>query len=271
VGSTKSKSNEEDVTCNSDDSETTTDGWVLKINSSGVKVWDESFGNDAKNDAIYCIKRLHDGSYIMAGEFGSTADPSTLQDFYVIKFQLKDCDPPTNLDASSGGSCIIVFDWDGTSCSYLLKYKKTGTSTWTEVTVSDSEYETPELAPGDYTWGVRAKCSPDYTSSLVTSSSNFTACRIGIENAGGEKPQLSVFPNPSNGSFRAMLSLPGIESQEAYIELFELEGRLAYSFVRLVENEVLDHQIGANSLPVGSYILKVTVGSKNYRSLIAIQ
>jgi hypothetical protein len=275
VGSTKLKSNEEDVTCNSDDSETTTDGWVLKINSSGVKVWDESFGNDAKDDAIYSIKRLHDGSYIMAGETESNAVPSELQDFYVVKFQLSDCDAPTGL-SSPTVECHAYLSWDVVDCvhEYVLRYKKTTASVYTTVDPATSPYTVNGTSGGNnYVWGVRARCSPDQESSW-TQGAGFTIgpCRIGAENNNAaDFNQLMVYPNPVDEVLRITLQSDIVLTGLASVKLLEPAGRIVNASESIIESGLLELEMAVGALPRGFYFLIVTIDSKSYRAVVAAQ
>lgn len=43
-----------------------TDGWVVKLDSSGSKIWSRTFGGTG-NDVFYCVRQTGDGGYIVAG------------------------------------------------------------------------------------------------------------------------------------------------------------------------------------------------------------
>lgn len=275
VGSTKSKSNEEDVTCNSDDSETTTDGWVLKINSSGVYIWDESFGNDAKNDAIYTIKRLHDGSYIMSGEY----DNGDLgQDFYVIKFQFEDCAEPTGLSRTTNG-CHAYLSWDVVNCvyEYELIYKKSGEANWHSVLLATSPYTLDGYSGGtnnNYSWGVRAWCSPDEASSFATGNPfSISTCRMSSDDGenGRGFDTLSIYPNPTDGLFEVTLQLEDVSSATALIQLFEQTGRLTYSSEADITDGIMEVELDGRGLAQGFYFLSISISGNSYHSIVLVQ
>jgi hypothetical protein len=270
VGSTKSS--DQQVSCNSDESETYLDGWVLKINSSGAKEWDESFGNDNEDEAIHNIKRLYDGSYVMAGEFGAGADD---QDFYVIKFQLNDCDAPTGL-SSPTVECHAYLSWDVVDCvhEYVLRYKKTTASVYTTVDPATSPYTVNGTSGGNnYVWGVRARCSPDQESSW-TQGTGFTIgpCRLGVENNNvTDLNRLIVYPNPVDEvlkiTFQSDIVLTGIAS----VELFEPAGRIVNSTESIIESGLLELELDVGALPRGFYFLNVIIDGNGYHTVVAIQ
>jgi len=87
VGNTASKGN--DVSCNNECSTCyTRDAWILKLNTSGGRVWEEPLGG-LYNDEAHCIKELDDGYFVIAGEYGTGLTED--QEFYVAKFDLDDC------------------------------------------------------------------------------------------------------------------------------------------------------------------------------------
>ncbi len=252
VGSTKSS--DEQVSCNSDGTETYLDGWVLKINSSGAIEWDESFGNYNENDAIYTIKQLHDGSYIMAGEFGAGTDD---QDFYVIKFQLEDM-----------ADCVY---------EYELIYKKTGEANWHSVLPVTSPYTLDGYSGGtnnNYSWGVRAWCSPGEASSFATGNPfSISTCRLA--NNAGENVEgfntLAIYPNPSDGLFKVILQLDDASGTTAFIELFEPTGRIKYSSALEITEGIMEVELDGRGLAHGFYYLSLSFPENSYHGMVLIQ
>lgn len=100
VGYTYSPSGDHEVTCNHSTADSS-DVWILKTNTSGTKLWDESLGGD-RHDQAHSIKRVLDGSYVIAGETGTVSSPIN-QNIYVVKFELTSCIAPTGLTATPSG------------------------------------------------------------------------------------------------------------------------------------------------------------------------
>lgn len=133
AGSVKSKAN--DVTCNNGGAGNFTfDAWLLKLDTSGAKQWDQSLGG-VYNDEAHSIKELWDGSYVMAGEFGTDLNgENNGQNVYVVRFELDDC--PVRLQQQNPSQTSKKFlsiypnPIDGsTKISLRLPEKLNGTST----------------------------------------------------------------------------------------------------------------------------------------------
>lgn len=272
AGNSKSPTANYDITCNNDaNSPYTSDAWLLKLNSYGGVAWDASLG-DVLDDEFHSIKQVDDGSFVVAGEFGTGANYD-LQNFYVVKFELANCPAPTNLTATGASNCKITFDWDASICAqtYLLRYRKVGTSSWTNQTTTASTFTTPNPVPaGDYEWNVRAKCSPNVTSSLATASSNVTACRIGFESTDSDNQVLSVYPNPSAGVFNISLILTSEISEFTRVDIVDIVGNLVASLPISLVNGIVVQQLFIN-LPSGFYSLKMKVSGRNYQVKLFIQ
>lgn len=89
VGSTGSATGNDDVTRNFDTSDPyTTEIWLLKVSSTGVIEWDQSLGG-SQNDAGYSIEAVWDGSYIITGALGTSANS---HDLVVFKISLDECE-----------------------------------------------------------------------------------------------------------------------------------------------------------------------------------
>ena len=58
------------------------DFWVLKLDGSGNKVWDKTFG-DSKDDGANSIVQTSDGGYAVAG--GTRSKGAGAWDFWIIK------------------------------------------------------------------------------------------------------------------------------------------------------------------------------------------
>jgi hypothetical protein len=72
------------------------DVYVLKLDTTGTKVWEKTFGG-SYDDRAYCIQQTSDGGYIVAGY---TWSPSEWEDVYILK-----------LDASGNKLWEKTFRW----------------------------------------------------------------------------------------------------------------------------------------------------------------
>jgi hypothetical protein len=152
----------------------------------------------------------------------------------------------------------------------VLRYKKTGTSNWVTESVDGTDFTTEEVDEEDYEWGVRAKCSPNVTSSLVVASSNFTACtRIGVESSSSER--LVAYPNPSDGSFHISFTCSSEISLATTINIKDYAGRIVETIPVTIENGVLDFKHSLGDIPPGFYFIHLVVTGIVYQEKLIIQ
>lgn len=88
---------------------------------------------------------------------------------------------PTGLNASSVGTTTATLGWDAVSnASYNLRYRPTGTTTWTDVSVSGTSTNLTGLTSDtQYEAQVRSEC-PDSSTSAYSASVNFTTGTISL-------------------------------------------------------------------------------------------
>jgi hypothetical protein len=270
----ETKSNDYDVTCNHNDPDTYSDAWLMKINEDGEWQWSESFGGEF-DDYWRSIKQLDDGTFIMAGSKGSTADPSEGQDFYVIKFHLASCDAPENLVVEDVDGCEATLTWDMEECvpAYKLKIRKNTSGTWDHLI---NPATSPYIFEGDpgytYKWRVEALCSPDEISDHAngTDFSLATCNKIGL-NDGKEPDDLyRIYPNPSSGSFEVALLFLAEQDQTANIEVLNHFGQAVDASSVTVTNGLIRYSLANTALPSGIYVVRVIANGKAYRMKVAL-
>ncbi|WP_022826226.1 T9SS type A sorting domain-containing protein [Hymenobacter norwichensis] len=83
-----------------------TDYWVLKLDASGTKQWDRTFGGSG-NDLLRCAQQTADGGYVLGGYSNSGLDGDKTQagqgqqDYWVLKL---DASGTTQWDRTYGGT-----------------------------------------------------------------------------------------------------------------------------------------------------------------------
>jgi hypothetical protein len=60
------------------------DAWVIKLDSSGNRAWQKTFGGTGSNDAAYCVVQNGDGDYYLAGWTDSYGVGGSI-DYWIIK------------------------------------------------------------------------------------------------------------------------------------------------------------------------------------------
>lgn len=87
---------------------------------------------------------------------------------------------------------------------------------------------------------------------------------LGVNNVGGTSNDFSLYPNPNNGSFTLTGSLDAMSNNEISIEVSNVLGQVVYMGNATLNNGKVNEQVLlGNSLPEGSYILRVNSGTKN--------
>ncbi|MBX7243092.1 MAG: T9SS type A sorting domain-containing protein, partial [Bacteroidia bacterium] len=101
---------------------------------------------------------------------------------------------------------------------------------------------------------LNVRLTPD-TDDLITDEENNTL-DIALE------PGISVYPNPNNGAFT--VSLSKLSESSAWVEVVNMLGQVLYSQEVTTENGMMNHEINLeNSLPVGTYLVRVKSSDKN--------
>ncbi|MEO5674794.1 MAG: T9SS type A sorting domain-containing protein, partial [Chitinophagales bacterium] len=248
----------------------TSDIWLGKVNrNTGVLEWNESLG-DIGGDGAYSIKRVPDGSYVVAGyDSFPISDNHGLYDFYVVKFELTDCSQPTGLSASSPACSTITFSWSGNGCdpSYQLQFRR-GAGMWQVINTTATSYTASGLTSGTYSWKVSTKCSPNVYSAFKAPSSGFSlSCKEG-ELLSEESNSLTVYPNPADNSTQVTIQTDG---SLAILSLSTLEGIQVYQSKIPVLNGLLERTIDLSTLTNGFYALRITINGNTSYNKLAVQ
>ncbi|MBS1656531.1 MAG: T9SS type A sorting domain-containing protein [Bacteroidetes bacterium] len=270
------------VECNHYDcNETLTeDIWLAKINpENGDLDWEESLG-EAGNQGAYSIKRLHDGAYMVVGY--TSVDEESEIDFYIVKFELTaTCLPPEELDVDLTTYCATL-SWTMDPCvpQYDLKYKE-GNGAFQLITDVTSPYiftNTSNNAIDDFSWGVRARCSPGELSSYTLGDNfsisycgsnpvNCTTCTGKFTNVQLQQAHsLISYPNPSDGAFRFSLHLSSSFDEFATIEVLDPAEKVLFSSITPITNGLIEQRISVQELPSGFYLLRVTIDGMTYKN-----
>jgi len=70
--------------------DTTTDIFLLKLNSSGTLQWVKTFGQDDESEEGHSVRKTSDGGYIVAGHTSETSSGMSASDVFLWKFNSSD-------------------------------------------------------------------------------------------------------------------------------------------------------------------------------------
>ena len=83
------------------------------------------------------------------------------------------------------------------------------------------------------------------------------------------RTDISVYPNPSNGTFT--LELKSVQSQNFDVKIYNSLGVAVYQQLNVAANNKYSREIGSGDLPEGIYTLTVTGKDTNYIKKIVIR
>jgi hypothetical protein len=175
---------------------------------------------------------------------------------------IKSCAAPTNMSAGSITKSSAVISWNAAACAnrYNLQYKKTGTSTWTTVSVTTPPYTITGLAKKTkYDYRAQTVCTADGTStSSYTSTKTFTTLAVRDESlteTPGLLADISVYPNPATNHFTIQINCSS--GAPAAVSIYNLVGELMWTArTELTEGSNLI-EVDANALTQGVYLILV--------------
>ncbi|MCY7410970.1 MAG: T9SS type A sorting domain-containing protein [Chitinophagales bacterium] len=167
---------------------------------------------------------------------------------------------------------------------YKLEYKRLTAGTWTVVDYATSPvvvHNNSSIGLNVFEWRVTAYCSPNNSS--ATPGSNFsiphctqtlynctTCLRLADDEIENYSNLLSVYPNPTDGSFKVLFQTPDQYNGSCIIEILDQAGKAISSSTLPIENGLLDKQMKIN-LASGFYWVKVIVDFKVFRTKLILQ
>jgi hypothetical protein len=250
------------------------DYWMVKIDGSGNKQWDERFGTDIYDECDDIIQ-TSDGGYLLGGETSGGANGDKTQpdwgqdDYWIIKTAADIppvCEVPIGTVASNIKATSAKVAWDIVSGAqtYNVRYRITGTVSWTKVASVLNSKKIQGLSPStEYDWQVKSVCDPlTNFSSDWSATQNFTTKSLKMEGENSEE-EISgkIYPNPFTSSTMILFSLR--ENSHATLELFDLTGRRIKMLLdRNLETGDYKVELNRDQLATGIYFLKLSVNEQ---------
>lgn len=145
------------------------DGYVVKTNSYGKKIWENYFGGDL-DDGLRDIKETQDGGFVAVGYTYSFSSESLRSDAYLVKvnsggnllwyktFDEGGSEVANSILVTAGGGFILVGTSDdldiGSRKMYLVRTDREGNKSWSRMygigTYQDTAYSMTEASNGDF-------------------------------------------------------------------------------------------------------------------------
>ena len=175
---------------------------------------------------------------------GATAGWSTKQ------ATTKVCTTPVNSAVSIINSTSVIVSWTAlcSSNSFLVIYKKVGTTQWSQVSTSLTTVTLNNLMPSTtYEYKIKAVCTGG--ASAYSSLLNFTTPLIKQESNSAGIFQMEVFPNPTSGVFNVVLNTHSLNFS---LEVTNLLGQKIW--INESNNATVQIDLG-NQIASGIYLL----------------
>ncbi|HEX8349386.1 MAG TPA: T9SS type A sorting domain-containing protein [Hymenobacter sp.] len=216
------------------------DYWVVKLDATGSKVWDRTFGGSG-DDYLRALQPTPDGGFLLGGESksGISGDKSQVNqgnyDYWVVKI---DANGNKAWDRTLGGAAV----------EYCLAVQPTRDGGYVLGGLSNSGVggDKTQASQGDY----------DYWTIKLGGTVTTTASSV-------DKQVLSVYPNPAHGRFTVRMP------KHANLRLSLLDGTGHLVLTQLLSASPVDVPVEIGQQPVGLYLLRLE-GPNGYLSTARI-
>ncbi|MBK0403512.1 T9SS type A sorting domain-containing protein [Adhaeribacter sp. BT258] len=220
------------------------DFWVLKLNATGNKIWDRTYGGSGCEGGG--IIQIADGTYILSG-------PS---------------DSGISIDKTQASR--------GETDTWLLKLDSSGNKTW-DKTLGGTEEDFMSVFQQTFDGGYIIGGSSDSPISgdktqAPKGDRDFWVIKIGGNPLGIKEPEtnfaISISPNPNQGKFTLQLS--NLTAPKAEVTVSDMLGRVVLQQELNVSNNQLSEEL---SLPhaKGMYLLQVKAGEQLLTRKIVVE
>lgn len=222
-----------------------TDIWLLKLDATGNKVWDKSFGGNS-NEGLAAIKPTSDGGYMLGASSSSSSGGDKSQnsqggqDFWLVK-----------LDANFNKV------WD----------KTIGSSG------SDGLIGAEQTSDGGYVLAGEAYGGPSGDKSQNAKGDvDYWIVKLGAQISSTDEPQkdfaISIFPNPNRGKFNLQLS--NLTSPFAEVTVSDILGRVVLQQQLSVKARQVSEQLEIPAAK-GMYLLQLKTGGQTFTRKIVVE
>jgi hypothetical protein len=223
----------------------TNDYWVVKLDASGNKVWDKTFGGNTQ-DLLFSIQQTSDGGYALSGrsDSGISGDKSEaskgLSDFWVLKL-------------NGAGNKVWDKTLGGVNEEELHSLQQTSDGGYILAGYSNSGIsgDKSQICLGSQDFWV-VKLAPDVLG-VKESKSSFN---------------LSISPNPNQGKFKLQLS--NLSAPTTEITVSDLLGRKVLQKEFQTTSNLLSEEL---TLPnaKGMYLLQIKAGNQTATHKIVVE
>ncbi|MDQ4141518.1 MAG: T9SS type A sorting domain-containing protein, partial [Bacteroidota bacterium] len=241
------------------DSQGGLDYWLLKVTSTGEKVWDKRYGGD-KDDELRASIQTQDGGYLLAGKSFSNRSGNKRQDsqgssdYWIVK-------------ADKEGQYQWSKTFGGSGAEELRAVLQTSEGGFLLGGKSDSGVSGDRTQPsqGGYDYWL-VKVAPE-TKPIVAEREAALVKEPVLE---GELSTLTVYPNPAKERVTVRFTLP--ETQPAALKVYDSQGReittLFQGEVKAQQHYQIEWQ--ARKQPAGMYLLHLQTPAQRHQQKLLL-
>jgi len=257
--------------------------WVIKLNSVGTIIWQNTIGGYTTDyylhggDFLQTVLQTVDGGYVLGGysdSFSGDKSETCLGgfDYWIVKLEADVCNTPLGEFSSNITATTAKTNWNQVSQAnkYKVRYRPTGTNTWTTVSATNNFKKLKALSPlTQYDWQVKSICNVSgLGNSGWSSTKTFTTLSLKIGDELGIENLFTVYPNPASDFATIEFSLSN--SSDVEISLLDLQGRKIKTISPDPSGGKFDpeesagihqFQFDCGDLPAGLYLLQLKTES----------
>ena len=239
--------------------EFTIDIWIIKIDSDGNIIWENSIGGDGY-DYVLEMPIAADGGVLLGGfsYSGISGDKTEANngiadfaDLWIIKNYPEICPIPVGIFANNITPNKATIHWDNIlgADNYQIWYRQTGIGPWIKKTTAVNSKTLKSLMPEtDYEYKIRVLCA-DGSYGDFSEIYSFTTLSLRSEN--NLISNYTVAPNPAGEK----IIINGLLPAEANMALYDVTGRKINEFN--ISDKNFTTEVNLNNLPAGIYYITI--------------
>lgn len=229
---------------------------MCKVNSDGSNAWTITFGTGSSH------------SFTIGNDYNVYVTGGATARLHQIA-PVQSCMIPVGLTVTNSTASSAKLNWNAVpnALQYQINYKKTTETTWKTKKVSGTKtYTTLSglTCNTAYKWKIKTICDtvgPDVMSSfsavqLFNSAPCPLAKDVNISSIMQEEHCKNIYPNPTNG--KLMLDFNYSDPEWVQCMIFDLSGKLVFSYRIFVDDENLLHPLDIRLLENGFYLLQIS-------------
>jgi len=252
------------------------DYWIVKLNSSGNIIWENTIGGN-KEDNLRSIDQSAEGGIIIGGYSLSPIYEDKTEanwninttDFWIVKIESDEplCEIPSGLYSDNITSSSAKVHWTAAPAadSYKVYYRITGGGAWSKKNATSNFKNLPGLIPATtYEWKIKSNCGVETTD--FSGIETFTTMPM-KEGEFELNDMISIYPNPANDKINIEINNQFNINSSSNISICDISGKNIFQ----IEIKSSETEIDVSDYAAGIYFVKVIIGGKQFELKLIIK